>query len=189
MNVRMDSGSETAATNSDSIDPGTDVNSVEDSGNSDIDVPVSPNISLPCSDSTALPCTKPSPVSGTSSGAAATDDVADEDVPDADVFVADAEDETPKSLEIAMASKQEGNSHYKEGNYDLALDSYSNAIETCPLENTSDLVSKHISPLLKLLSPLYPLPFSSLVLGCVLRQSRRLLRCAEGARSGGGGLF
>ena len=45
-----------------------------------------------------------------------------------------------KCLETATSAKQEGNSHYKEGNYDLALDSYSEAILYCPLDNTQELV-------------------------------------------------
>lgn len=49
--------------------------------------------------------------------------------------------EQPKCLETASASKEEGNKFFRDGEYDLALHSYTDAIEFCPKENSAELVS------------------------------------------------
>ena len=45
-----------------------------------------------------------------------------------------------KSLSDATLAKEEGNSYYRENDYDNALESYTSAIELCPLENRNELV-------------------------------------------------
>ena len=53
----------------------------------------------------------------------------------------EVEQEQFKSLEEAKASKEEGNSYFRSQNFDEALNSYTRAIESCPLIDTEDLVS------------------------------------------------
>jgi len=58
------------------------------------------------------------------------------------------EPEVPKCLANASLSKEEGNKFYRDGEYDLALHSYTNAIDYCPIDNAAELVGLMCSLLL-----------------------------------------
>lgn len=49
--------------------------------------------------------------------------------------------ESFKSLEEAKTAKEEGNTYFRSQNFEEALNSYTIAIETCPLTDVNDMVS------------------------------------------------
>jgi len=61
-----------------------------------------------------------------------------------DVVLEDVPEDVPTDpLERAVASKNKGNKYFRGGRYELAIKSYSEAIELCPKENSTDLATFH----------------------------------------------
>jgi hypothetical protein len=50
----------------------------------------------------------------------------------------------PKNLEAAMSAKEEGNKFYRDGEYDLALRAYTDAVDYCPMDNPTELVKNKL---------------------------------------------
>lgn len=73
--------------------------------------------------------------------------VCDSQVRDDDDTENESKEEVPvvvdgeKDIDRALAAKEDGNAAFKNADYDLAIERYSDAIDLCPVENNTDLVS------------------------------------------------